>query len=51
MIELKIPAKISALKLDAQLAGELVEKSKQVNVGLAMVNNRLEAIDLPPTLD
>ena len=51
MVELKMPDKISALKLDAQLAGELVEKSSQLNIGLQLVNNRLESIDLPPTLD
>ena len=51
MVELKMPDKISALKLDAQLAGELVESKSQVNIGLQLVNNRLESIDLPPTLD
>jgi phage terminase small subunit len=51
MQELKMPDKISALKLDAQLAGELVEKSTQVNVGLQLVNARLDAIDLPKTID
>ena len=51
MQELKMPDKISALKLDAQLAGELVEKSTQVNVGLQLVNTRLESLDLPKTLD
>jgi phage terminase small subunit len=51
MIELKIPDKISALKLDAQLAGELVEKSTQVNVGLQLVNARLETLELPKMLD
>jgi hypothetical protein len=51
MIELKIPDKVSALKLDAQLAGELVEKSTQVTVAMQLVNQRLEALDLPRTLD
>ena len=51
MQELKMPDKISALKLDAQLAGELVEKNTQLNIGLQLVNNRLETIDLPKTLD
>jgi len=53
MIELKMPDKISALRLDAQLAGELVEKSTQLNLGIQMVNNRLDsiAIELPKTLD
>lgn len=49
--ELKMPDKIGALRLDAQLAGELVEKSATVNVGVQMINNRLEALNLPPTLD
>ena len=51
MVELKIPDKISALKLDAQLAGELIEKSTQVNVGLQLVNTRLDTLELPKTLD
>jgi hypothetical protein len=51
MVELKIPDKISALKLDAQLAGELVEKSTQVTVAMQLVNQRLDALDLPKTLD
>jgi hypothetical protein len=51
MIELKMPDKISALKLDAQLAGELTESKMQVNVGLQLVNQRLNEIDLPKTLD
>ena len=46
-----MPDKISALKLDAMLAGELVEKSTSVNIGVQMVNNRLETLDLPKTLD
>ena len=49
--ELKMPDKISALKLDAQLAGELIEKSTQVNVGLQLVNTRLDTLELPKTLD
>ena len=51
MIELKIPAKISALKLDDQLAGELVEKSTQLNVGFQLINQRLGSLELPKTLD
>ena len=51
IIELKIPDKIAALRLDASLAGELVENKTQVNIGLAMVNNRLEALNLPKELD
>ena len=51
MVELKIPDKISALKLDAQLAGELVEKSTQVNVGFQLINQRLDSLDLPKMLD
>lgn len=49
--ELHMPSKLMALKLDAQLAGELIEKSTQVNIGLAMVNNRLDSLNLPKALD
>jgi hypothetical protein len=51
MIELKIPDKISALKLDAQLAGELQEQRPQINIGLQLVNQRLQDLNLPMTLD
>jgi hypothetical protein len=51
MQELKMPDKISALKLDAQLAGELVEKPMQVNLAMQLVNNRLESLDIPKELD
>ena len=51
MQELKMPDKISALKLDAMLAGELAERNPQINIGLQLVNNRLDNLDLPKTLD
>jgi len=51
MVELKMPDKISALKLDAQLAGELVEKPQQINVGFQLINQRLETLDLPKSPD
>lgn len=51
MVELKIPDKISALKLDAQLAGELQERSPEINIGLQLISERLNTLDLPKTLD
>ena len=51
MVELKMPDKISALKLDAQLAGELIENKTQVSVGFQLINQRLDTIELPPQLD
>ena len=49
--ELKMPDKIAALRLDSQLAGELVERPMQVNMALALVNQRLETLDIPKELD
>jgi phage terminase small subunit len=51
MVEMKMPDKISAVKLDAQLAGELIEKPQQINVGIQMVNARLDALELPKLPD
>ena len=51
MVELKMPDKVSALKLDAQLAGELVDKPTQVNVGFQLINQRLESLELPKLPD
>jgi phage terminase small subunit len=51
MVELKMPDKISAVKLDAQLAGELIEKPQQINVGFQLINQRLESLDLPRSPD
>jgi phage terminase small subunit len=51
LVEIKMPDKISALKLDAQLAGELVESKAQVAIGFQLINQRLDTIDLPPQLD
>jgi hypothetical protein len=51
MVELKMPDKISAIKLDAQLAGELVENKAQVSIGFQLINERLKVIDLPAQLD
>jgi hypothetical protein len=48
---MKMPDKISAIKLDAQLAGELIENKAQINVGFQLINDRLTAINLPPQLD
>jgi hypothetical protein len=47
MVELSMPDKIKAVELDAKLAGELKENSMHVNVGLALVNERLANINLP----
>src|SRR4029077_16515078 len=47
MVELAMPDKIKAVELDARLAGELKENSMHVNVGLALVNERLANINLP----
>ena len=49
--ELKMPDKISALKLDAQLAGELHESKTELNIGLQLVNNRLQTLEIPKELD
>jgi hypothetical protein len=51
MVEMKMPDKISAVKLDAQLAGELIEKPQQINVGFQLINQRLETLDLPRSPD
>jgi hypothetical protein len=51
LVEIKMPDKISAIKLDAQLAGELVESKAQISVGFQLINQRLDTIDLPPQLD
>jgi hypothetical protein len=51
MVEMKMPDKISAVKLDAQLAGELIEKPQQINVGFQLINQRLDTLDLPKLPD
>jgi regulator of protease activity HflC (stomatin/prohibitin superfamily) len=47
MVELAMPDKIKAVELDAKLAGELKDSGMSVNVGLALVNERLQNITLP----
>ena len=44
MVELAMPDKIKALELDARLSGELKENNLSVNVGVALVNERLKTI-------
>ena len=47
MVELCMPDKLKAVELDARLAGELKDNAVNVNVGLALVNERLAALNLP----
>ena len=41
MVELVMPDKLKALELDVRLAGEPKDNAVNVNVGLALVNDRL----------
>jgi hypothetical protein len=47
LVEVRMPDKIKAIELDAKLAGELHDNGVAINVGLQLVNQRLEKIDLP----
>jgi hypothetical protein len=47
MTEVRMPSKLTAIELDAKLAGELSDTQVNVGIGLQLVNQRLEQINLP----
>jgi Terminase small subunit len=49
LVEIRMPDKIKALELDAKLAGEL-RNDGTINIGLQLVNQRLETMEMPATL-